>query len=423
MPSSKPKVVTISTHDMEGGAARAAFRLHQGLLGAGADARMLVQRKLSDDLRVYARGAHSKWARGFDLIKPWMDMGPLVFYPNRGAVPWSCNWLPGFGSIRELAGFCPDIVHLHWVGGGFVPLGQIPKFQSPVVWTLHDMWAFTGGCHYDDACGRYREGCGACPQLNSRASFDLSRWTWRRKSGLWAGLNLTLVCPSRWMADCAGRSALFRGRRIEVIPNGLDLAGFKPMDKAFCKRLLGFPENKRMILFGAMAATRDKKKGFAHLAPALRKFAQTEASRGCELVIFGASRPEDPPDFGLPGRYMGRLRDEISLAALYSAADVMVAPSLQDNLPNTVMESLACGTPVAAFEVGGMPDLIEHGQNGFLARPLDAEHLAAGIRWILEDGNRWNTLSANARSKAEASHALSKVAERHLNLYAELLAE
>lgn len=421
MVSEPLKILTLGTEDIEGGAARAAFRLHQGLRDAGSDARMLVRRKLSDMPWVWARGAPSRWAKVWGALEPWVDLWPLALYPRRVRGPWSSQWLPALGRSITLPGFMPDIIHSHWVGGGFLPLAALGRYRGPVVWTLHDMWAFTGGCHYDAGCGRYQSGCGECPQLGSRAAFDLSRWTWRRKAQHWRNLNLTLVCPSRWLAACAARSALFRETRIEVIPNGLDIAQFQPLDKTFSKRLFGFPEAKRLILFGAMAATQDPKKGYAHLGPALRQFAQSATARDCELVIFGASRPENPPDFGLPCHYVGRLHDEVALAALYSAADVMLAPSIQDNLPNTVMEALACGTPVVAFDIGGMPDLIAHRGHGFLARPFSTEDFAAGMTWVLEDAGRWRELSTRAREKVVAEYALPKIAQRHLRLYSELL--
>ena len=421
-PAATRRVLTLNTNDGAGGAARAAYRLHRGLLAAGCAARLLVQDKQGDD-RSVQRLAESRPGRVLAALRPWVDLWPLAAYRDREKVPWSCNVMPGSGRLRRAAAdFRPEIVHLHWVGGGFVPVSAVRGLGCPVVWTLHDMWPFTGGCHYDDGCGRYREQCGACPQLRSASPADLSHRLWRRKAAAWTGTDLTLICPSRWMAECAGNSSLFAGRRIEVIPNGLDLNRFKPLDRGYCRQLLGVPADRRLILFGAMAATDDRKKGFAYLEPALRAFAHSHQASGCELAVFGASAPERPPDFGLPTRYLGRLHDEMSLAVLYAAADVMLVPSTQDNLPNTVMEAMACGTPVVAFSVGGIPDMIDHEHNGYLARAFDAEHLAAGIAWVLADAGRWHTLAHRARAKVMACYDLPAITARHLALYEELVA-
>lgn len=416
-----PRILSLSTRDLEGGAARAAYRLHQGLREAGVEARLLVRQRDSDDPSVVWRG-QSAWVKAYDLLEPWADRWRLLRYPRRRRDPWSVNGLPGLGLRRVAERFGADLVHLHWVGDGYLSPARLTAWKVPLVWTLHDMWPFTGGCHYADGCGRYQSGCGHCPSLRSGRLADLSRWTWRRKARHWAGLDLTLVCPSRWMAECARRSVLFRDRPIEVIPNGLDCQRFRPLDRSFCKRLLGFSAETRLLLFGAMAATSDRKKGFAYLAPALRRFAATPGARGCELLIFGASRPADAVDFGLPDHYLGRLHDDLSLAVIYAAADLLIVPSTQDNLPNTVMEAMACGTPVVAFAIGGIPDLIDHRSNGFLVSAFDTAELAEGLAWVLADAGRWRALSAAARHKVERNYALPAIVARHLALYERILA-
>jgi glycosyltransferase involved in cell wall biosynthesis len=291
------------------------------------------------------------------------------------------------------------------------------RFGRPIVWTLHDSWAFTGGCHVPNDCVRYRESCGRCPVLGSTREADLSRRVWARKRRAWSDLDLTLVAPSRWLADCARSSSLFRDARIEVIPNGLDLKRYKPVDRRFARDVLGLPQDRKLIVFGAKSGSEDRNKGLHLLASALRILKDAGRDHGTELVVFGSTASTTLARAGLKASYQGFLHDEVSLALLYAAADVFVAPSIQENLPYTVMEAMACGTPCVAFRQGGVPDLIEHERTGYLARPFEPEDLAHGIAWVLEDGDRWRALSSRAREKVEQEFELGLVARRYVDLY------
>jgi glycosyltransferase involved in cell wall biosynthesis len=227
------------------------------------------------------------------------------------------------------------------------------------------MWAFTGGCHYNQECDRYINCCGACPQLHSNKNWDISRWVWQRKAKAWQNLNLTIVTPSQWLAKCAISSSILQNQKIKVIPYGLETQTYKPIERHLARKILNLPNNKQLILFGAMNATSDLRKGFHLLQLALKSLRQAVCAEQFELVVFGASRPANEVDLSFKTHYLGRLSDDISLSLIYSSADVFVAPSIQDNLPNTVMESLACGTPCVAFNIGGMPEMIEHQKNGY----------------------------------------------------------
>jgi glycosyltransferase involved in cell wall biosynthesis len=279
------------------------------------------------------------------------------------------------------------------------------------------MWPFTGGCHYPSDCERYKRSCGECPQLGSKSENDLSRWTWRRKARLWKNLELTFVAPSRWMKTRIQHSSLFRNKTVEVIPNGIDTNRFRPLDRKMARSCLNFPKKKHLILFGALNATSDRRKGFQYLTPCLQQLSQTKTSSEAELIVFGASKPTNPPDFGFKTTYMGRLQDEISISMVYAACDVFIAPSLEDNLPNTVMEAMACGTPCVAFNIGGIPEMVDHLKNGYLAAPRDPDDLARGISWVLEDKNRRISLGKEAREKVEKEYDLSRVAMQMASLY------
>jgi glycosyltransferase involved in cell wall biosynthesis len=315
-----------------------------------------------------------------------------------------------------------DIVHLHWVSGGFLHIESLKRLHSPIVWTLHDMWPFTGGCHYSGGCNRYQNACGSCPILGSHKDHDMSHWIISRKRKTLEGLNLNIIAPSRWMSKCVQSSSLCKNARVEVIPNGLDTARYRPVHKGICRELLGLPKRKKLIGFGAIKSTQDERKGFQLLADSLRCLASTHAANQTEVVVFGASQPDTPLDLGLRAHYLGTLHDDISLALLYAACDIFVAPSVEDNLPNTLIEAMSCGTPCAAFRIGGMPDLIEHESTGYLARPFDVHDLTRGLVSMLTDDEHLERLSRMARQKAEQEYSLEKIATRHLKLYEDILA-
>ncbi|QXE92321.1 glycosyltransferase family 4 protein [Geomonas subterranea] len=413
------KVLLLNTFYGEGGAARAAARLHSALRDASVDAHMLVQ-KAPAERYPQVHAPQSLTERVSALLKPPLETLPLSLYPRRSRAPFFANLLPDH-VLPRLRHIDPQLVHLHWVSAGFLRIETIPKLRRPMVWTLHDSWAFTGGCHLPMDCRRYTGTCGRCPVLGSNCEMDLSRWTWRRKAKAWQGVPLTVVTPSRWLARCAKESALFRDLRVEVIPNGLDLTRIPGVTRDTAREMFGFSPDKRYILFGAFSATSDKNKGFQYLAPALAKLREAGFGAECEIVVFGSPEPEDAPDFGLRTHYLGYLHDELTLNLLYSAVDLFVAPSMQENLPNTIMEAMACGTPSVAFNVGGIPDLVDHKVNGFLATPFQPESLAEGMAWVLKREVPSEVLDAACRQKIARQFDIVTCAERYLRLYEELV--
>ena len=420
----------VSYQDIYGGAARATYRLHVGLQKEGIASRILAANKTSDDPTVSLPWLYRSSLRRRAALK--LEMLPRRFYSERGAppTPWSTNLLPtlGGGAFNH---HDANLIHLHWIGSGIVPIPTLAKIRKPLLWTLHDMWGITGGCHYAADCTRYFDACGACPQLASTNDLDLSRVILRAKQKHWQSLKFTVVSPSRWLADCARKSTLFRSKRIEVIPNGLDTDIYRPMAKEAVRVELGLPQHSKLILFGALNSTSEPRKGYQLLLPALHRLAQamTQDARlaNLALVVVGADGPatnaspgDAPP---IPIHYAGYVTNEEKIAALYAAADLFVAPSLEDNLPNTVMEALACGVPSVAFNVGGMPDMIEHQANGYLATPFEVEDLAKGMAWILADDQQRARLGERARAKVMAEFTLSHSARQYQTLYTQLLAE
>ena len=416
------KVLLINTYDANGGAARSALRLLAALKKAEIKAAMLVQEKTLGDEAVICPYPEA-YAKRMGKIRCKLDLQPLYrLHPHRERVPFSLHWLPG-RLVSKANGTAPDIVNLHWVSAGFLRVESLTKFRAPLVWTLHDMWPFTGGCHHSGDCTRFRDKCGCCPVLKSARECDLSRWIWRRKEKSWRAVPFAVVAPSRWLADKARQSSLFSGRSIDVIPNGLDTDVFSPVSKCEARDRLNLARDETILLTGGINILTDRGKGFHLLQDSLCRLREVRDLSNTRLLVFGADEPKRPLDLPLKTSFLGILNDDCKLALAYAAADLFLAPSLYDNLPNTVMESLACGTPVAAFSVGGIPDLVEHRRNGYLAAPFDTEQLASGIYWILQEESRCGDLARFGRKKAEEDYSLEVLARRYMKLYERLIAE
>lgn len=412
------KCLIISTFEQAGGAARSAHRLYRQSTLLGVDCRMLVQYKNSDDPLIFGPDGWLNQKAG--MLRPYLDALPLLCYRSRLSPPWSLAWLPK-GIEAGAANFSPDIIHLHGIGHGFLPIRTIKRLDKPLIWTLHDSWAFTGGCHLPGACTRYSADCGCCPQLNSRHESDLSRWGWLRKANCWPKLDVTFIAPSRWMARCARSSSLLDSMPIEVVPNGIDAQYFMPGDRAIARISLGLPQQGIVLLYGASSFTRDKNKGFLHLKCSLSLVAARLGQRTLTVVVFGDSNYQDTEIEGISVRSYGSVATDEKLISLYRAADFFVLPSLQENLPNTVMEAMSCGTPCVAFDVGGVSELVSHGANGFIAEAASEKELAEGIMWMIDDDGRRAKLGRQARKTIENGFSLIEVADQHRSLYSRIL--
>jgi glycosyltransferase involved in cell wall biosynthesis len=412
------KILHLVTRDFNGGAARATFRTHQALRAIGCDSWMFVQSKETDEFSVL--GPRTQKEKALSRLRPAADALWLSLYRKRSSTIFSANLVPG--TLSRLEEVHADLIHLHWITDGFVSMRSLSRIKTPVVWSVQDMWPFTGGCHYDENCGKYKQNCGKCPVLGSSSDWDLSRYIWNQKKRALSGLDVSLIAPSRWIESCIKQSSLFSNRPVHLIPNGVDTNLFRRQDSALVRRLFNLPQNKKLILFGAMSATSDVRKGFQHLSSAL-EILQSHLSnpKEVEIVIFGASAPKEPVDLGgFKVNYVPALRDETSLPLVYSCADVIVVPSIQDNLPNMVIEAMACGTPVVAFSIGGIPDMIDHFKTGYLAQPFSAADLASGIRWVVENTS-WNEVSLKAREKIETEFDIRFTARNYLKVYGTIL--
>ncbi len=397
-----------------GGANRAALRLHDGLKLEGCDSVVLVRKKSSDNPDVFAM--ENAWQQFHaNLAARAASIARKRVSPNH---MWNIDVLPS-PTARRINQLQPDLVNLHWLGSGFLPVTDLSKINAPFVWTFHDMGVFTGGCFYDENCGRYVDSCGNCPQLAKSGPRDLSHRTWKVKQKAFAAGKTQIVCPSNWLAGCVRRSSGLKNHDVKVIPYGLDLNEFRPVNVNEARKRLKLPLDKKIVLFGAVSSTRDLRKGFDLLVAAERELAELNEP-DIFLAVFGSPQPYEEMGMKTQGRSLGVVRDNETLANIYSAADVFVAPSRQDNLPNTVLESLACGTPVVAFQIGGMPDMVDHKKSGFLAPAFDCKQLAAGIQFCFNDENNSN-LRLQSRRIAETEFALQMQAKQYLDLYRSIL--
>jgi len=377
------RILQLSTFDLRFGASIAARRLHEALLAQGGDCDLLVSEVQSDSPRAHA--AYKGLGKVQAKARHYLDSLPLRLYTRKPGL-FSANWL-GSSIHHTVDQFTPDIVHMHWCQTSFVPTSALPHFNYPLVWTFHDMWAFTGGCHYTDGCDHYLQQCGRCPILQSNSGNDLSHWLWKQKHRAYGRLpkSLHVVCPSNWMADVARRAPLLKGVPVHVIANPISAQTFRPIDKKTARRLLGLPEKGQLLLMGA-ASQGDRRKGFDLLQDALRQYAALPGAEPLGLVTLGMrNNKSSNPTKGLTNWNIGFLQDEVSLSALYNAVDAVALPSREENLSNMLSEALSCGIPCLAFAIGGNGDLIQHQANGYLAKPGDTADMATGLHWILQN--------------------------------------
>jgi glycosyltransferase involved in cell wall biosynthesis len=396
-----------------GGAFKAAYRIHRGLIERGVDSAMLVSKRTTRDATV--RDAGSAAGRVWGQVATYLDAVPwrLLRVQRRGFS--SLGWI-GTGVVRPLRAIAPDVVQLHWICAGFVRFEALAALNYPLVWRLADMWPMAGAEHYVGDDRRYCDGYRPDTRPAGERGADLNRWVWKRKQRTYARLSdLTIVTPSHWLARCARESMLLRDRRIEVIPTGQDVQAFRPIPRQFAREALRLPADAKLIMT-ASTELADQRKGVAHLLRALELL----RGRGYHLVLLGDA-PRIPLPVELDAHWLGRLSDDVSLSLAYSAADVFVAPSTEENLANTVIEAMACGVPCVAFNVGGMPDIIRPGSNGYLAVPFSAADLAQGIVSILESGETHARLSGEARRTVEREFSAPLQAQRYAALYEEVL--
>ena len=408
--------ILLSHADSYGGAARAAYRIHRALLANGTPSRLWVANKKTDDYTV--EGPPGELGNGLAVVRALVGRRIMRLQRTPNPILHSPALLPS-SRLRALNAARADVVNLHWVNEEFLSISDIGRLTKPVVWTLHDMWSFSGAEHYGEEFeARWKEGYTSGNRPPHHGGLDLDRWTWNRKRKHWTRPML-IVAASEWLARCAKESTLMRDWPVRVIPNALDTNRYQPVAKEQARQLLGLPPGVPIVLFGAIGGARDPRKGWDLLQPALSRTAAV--IRDLHGVIFGQSEPADPPKLGLPLCWLGSLADDATLALAYSAADVVVVPSRQEAFGQAASEAQSCGRPVVAFDCTGLTDVVSHRQTGYLAKPYDVDDLAAGIAWTLNDQARLDQLGAAARERACNVWTEPVVARQYLAAYSEAM--
>ena len=411
------KVCHLSTDDFSGGASRAAYRIHMASLQTGLESDLRVLTKNSANIRVKAGKAPRTYRQKVVdcLTQKYQELRNRNWYTNN-RIMHSFGTVSA-GLVSELNTSDTDLLNLHWISN-LLSIDDIGNLKKPIVWTLHDMWAFCGGEHVvpDETDARFRSGYRSNNRTLGERGPDLNRFAWEKKRQAWSHNDFTIITPGHWMASCARDSVLFSDAQIHVVPNPLEMRHlWRPIDKQYARAVLGLDQNKTYILSGS-AGGMPVLKGEDLLRSAIEKLVHTQ-STDVELLIFGQTKPINESPWGCPVHWLGRINDDHVMATVYSAADAMMVPSRQDNLPNTAVEAQACGTPVVAFDIGGLPDIVQHHQTGWLAQPFDVDDFARGITWVLKDRERHARLSDSARNFAVSKFSPEIVMKQYVEIY------
>lgn len=417
------RVLIVNTSEREGGAAVAANRLMDALNNNGVKAKMLVRDKETDDITVV--GLKSGLRQRFNFL--W----------ERWCVYWHLHFkrdhlfeldLANTGSdITKLPEFKEaDVIHLAWINQGFLSLNVIRKIINSgkaIVWTMHDLWPATGICHFTLGCEAYKGQCRKCFFLPGGGNAtDLSTRVFNKKKKLYYNSGIHFVACSKWLGSSAKQSSLLSGLQLSVIPNPIDTHVFCPKDKRAARLHSTLPEDKRIILFVSQRVTMERK-GMAYFIKAISLLAERhpEMKENTAIAILGGRADEVVSQLALPSFPLGYIRNERQLVDIYNSADVFVIPSLDDNLPNTIMEAMACGVPSVGFKVGGIPEMIDHQKNGYVANFKDADDLAAGIHWVLDEADN-EDLKKRCVQKVMSCYSQRSVAMKYVEVYNQALA-
>lgn len=411
-------ILHLSTFHLEGGAGVAATRLHRALLHGGINSKMLIPIIHQAEQGVTPL-AETVWQKR----KSWLRFvgERLSFLPNEkdSSVRFAFSAADiGTDISQHPLVQQADIIHLHWINFGFLSLNSLRKLFAlgkPVVWTLHDMWAFTGGCHYSRGCNHYLTHCHQCPYLSHPGEYDISFTQFEEKRKLYTSTQICVVSPSQWLTNLVQSASLTKLLPSQTVPNCIDTNQFKPLEIQQVRHKLQLPQDKKLLLF-AGANTQDPRKGFLYFKEALT---QVLANTEIEVLIFGKANTRNFEDFPVPVHYLGSISNPEDMVDIYNASDLIVVPSLEDNLPNTIMEAMACGTPAVGFKTGGIPEMIDHQTNGYLAEVRSSHALAEGINWVLHQ-NRDGSLSQAARNKVIECYSESVVAAQYNHIYKSL---
>lgn len=412
------RVLLINTSERTGGAAVAAGRLTEALKKHGIKAKLLVRDKQTDRISVVSLGhnRHTMWKFVWERIVIWRAnrfKKANLFAVDIANTGTDITSLPEFRQA--------DVIHLHWINQGMLSLKNIDKILAsgkPVVWTMHDMWPCTGICHHARECANYRQECHNCPFIcGGRNKRDLAYRTFLKKQKLYKNRHIRFVTCSRWLEEQAGHSALLRGQSVTCIANPINTNLFKPGDKKEARAKCQLPQDMKLMLFGSVKIT-DKRKGIDYMVEACRLLAERhpELKERLGIVVFGNQSRQTEGLLPFKVYPLDFVDNEHRMVEIYNAADLFVTPSLEENLPNTVMEAMACGIPCVGFNVGGIPEMIDHLHNGYVAQYKSAEDFANGIHRVLTEPG-YASLSEQASRKAVSHYSENIIAKKYIDLY------
>jgi glycosyltransferase involved in cell wall biosynthesis len=415
------RVVHISGTKLSSGAGRGTLWLHQGLLSLGVDSFILAQEAgdYASDRIVSLVDGFFGWARQRAL--PRIDRLPAYRYPLKNKRSFSPGWLGNNLSHHPLVQSA-DLINLHWVNNGMLGIDNIAQFRQPVVWTVRDMWPFTGGCHYSLSCEKYTTTCGACPVLGSSRTRDLSTARQHKKLGVFGQLPLTWAPISPWIGESLKASAVFRPHHgYRQIMNCVDTEQFYPESKPEACRRLGIPKGgKKVVLCGAIGIHAPYK-GFSLFRRAMEQLWQSD--EGYLFVFFGGLDQEMLQGFEGDYLSLGYLDNE-KLRLAYSAADLFVIPSIQEAFGKTLVEAMACGTPGLSIAETGPGDLVEHERSGIRVESPTPNALMEGIKYFFAlPAAQRNEMGEEARRQALSRFSPEKIAGQYLELYQETIAK
>lgn len=415
------KVVHINYSDISGGAARAAYRLHQSLMQIGINSSMIVRDKISTDNNVYEINP----TNSDNEINKHCLSAIQLFLIDENRTPISNTLFslsyPGIELSKLSIIAEADIINLHWIANfqSISTIKNLLQLNKPIIWTIHDMLPFTGGCHYSSTCEKYQTKCLECPQINSNL-FQIPAKILQDKQEVFSKGNIIIISPSQWLANCARQSLVFRDQRIEIIPNSIEIDVFYPILKNQAKQLLGLPIDSQVILLGA-SSSKEKRKGFEYLFKSLEILSETLTTSLNLIVLCFGEADEQLTSLHIPTKWLGTINSDHKLREIYSAADVFILPSLEDNLPNTMLESMACGTPVIGFDIGGIPDLVTNNITGILVPSRNIQKLAKIISECLANTEYLKQMSQNCRNLIKENYSLPVQGKRYEKIYREIL--
>ncbi|MDB4324991.1 glycosyltransferase [Flavobacteriaceae bacterium] len=412
------KIIHLNYNDSIGGAAKASSRIHKELLTFGIDSKFLTIDKYTQDIAVYAP---INWLEKSMciIIRKFNKLFLFLFYRNRKNAKFSVNLISIFSrlSINSMIKDS-DLLNLYWVEDSLINFQILKKIKKPIIWRLSDLAPMTGGCHFSNGCNKYVIACGKCPILDSNQKYDLAFLQFYLKKKIIDELDITIVAPSSWIAAEAAKSFLFKNKKIKTIYTGVDTNIFFPYDKINARKHFNLDSSKKILLFGAMSAVSDPRKGYNLLINSLNKLNFKDEE--IELIIFGSKNlPALNKSFKI--HMLGNISDEYELRLAYNCADLFLCPSREDNLPNTVLEAMACSVPVIAFDIGGLGDAVRHKKNGYLANKYDCFDFANGIKWGLDELNNSGELKTNAINLIKSEFNIKKQTSKFIKLFEEII--